>query len=40
MLCAACGVIFEPTRLDGRYCSNACRQRAYRRRRNAVIIEA
>jgi hypothetical protein len=29
----ACGITFTPTRSDGRYCSNACRQAAYRHRR-------
>jgi hypothetical protein len=32
-LCSTCGASFTPSRLDGRYCSNACRQRAYRSRR-------
>lgn len=27
-----CGAVFTPSRSDGRYCSNACRQRAYRKR--------
>jgi hypothetical protein len=30
MRCARCGDPFEPKRLDARYCSNACRQAAYR----------
>lgn len=30
--CAACGRSFAPSRKDGRYCSSACRQCAYRRR--------
>jgi len=29
--CAACERLFAPKRLDAVYCSNACRQRAYRR---------
>jgi hypothetical protein len=31
--CATCGQPFTPPRADGRYCSHACRQRAYRQRR-------
>lgn len=31
--CVACGQPFTPPRADGRYCSGACRQRAYRRRK-------
>jgi hypothetical protein len=31
--CAGCGETFEQTRSDTRYCSNACRQKAYRRRK-------
>lgn len=30
--CAGCAAIFTPSRADGRYCSPACRQRAYRQR--------
>jgi predicted nucleic acid-binding Zn ribbon protein len=30
--CEFCGEIFVPTRTDSRFCSNACRQRAYRER--------
>lgn len=30
--CEHCGDPFTPPRSDGRYCSPACRQRAYRRR--------
>jgi hypothetical protein len=30
--CDSCGETFDPTRTDARYCSNACRQRAHRRR--------
>lgn len=30
--CASCGQEFTPSRDDGVYCSNACRQKAYRRR--------
>jgi hypothetical protein len=32
--CDGCGSDFTPTRKDARFCSNACRQRAYRWRRN------
>src|SRR5690606_4489879 len=31
--CQTCGERFTPPRSDGRYCSPACRQKAYRRRR-------
>jgi hypothetical protein len=34
--CADCGEQFTPRRLDSTYCSNACRQRAYRRRKAAA----
>ena len=34
--CAACGQTFTPARSDGRYCSSACRQKAYRQRRQAA----
>jgi predicted nucleic acid-binding Zn ribbon protein len=30
--CEVCGDPFTPPRSDGRYCSPACRQKAYRRR--------
>jgi hypothetical protein len=30
--CAGCGETFTPKRSDARYCSAACKQRAYRRR--------
>jgi hypothetical protein len=30
--CEACGQTFVPERRSARYCSNACRQRAYRQR--------
>ena len=29
-ICKACGKVFTPARSDGIYCSNACRQKAYR----------
>ena len=29
-ICKVCGKVFTPTRSDGVYCSNACRQKAYR----------
>jgi predicted nucleic acid-binding Zn ribbon protein len=32
--CAQCAAALPPARADARFCSNACRQRAYRRRRN------
>ena len=31
--CRTCGRTYVPPRADGRYCSPACRQRAYRQRR-------
>lgn len=31
--CHACGATFTPSRADGRYCTQACRQTAYRNRR-------
>ena len=31
-LCAHCGGSFIPSRVDARYCSNRCRQSAYRKR--------
>jgi len=31
--CATCGEDFTWTRADARYCSNACRQSAYRERK-------
>jgi predicted nucleic acid-binding Zn ribbon protein len=34
--CAVCGTEFRPWRGDARYCSNACRQKAYRRRVKAT----
>jgi hypothetical protein len=33
--CATCGEPFDPTRSDQRYCSSACKQRAYRCRKAA-----
>jgi hypothetical protein len=31
-LCVQCGATYQPQRSDSRFCSNACRQRAYRER--------
>lgn len=31
--CAECGETFTPARSDAKYCSGACRQRAYRKRK-------
>ena len=31
--CQTCGAVFTPARADGRFCSGACRQAAYRQRR-------
>lgn len=33
VICAGCGEGFEPSRSDARFCSNACRQSTYRRRK-------
>ncbi len=33
--CQSCGASFTPERIDTRYCSPACRQKAYRKRRAA-----
>jgi hypothetical protein len=33
--CSTCGTEFTPPRADGRYCSPACRQKAYRTRKTA-----
>ena len=30
-VCKVCGKVFTPKRSDGVYCSNACRQKAYRK---------
>jgi hypothetical protein len=38
--CARCEETFVPTRSDSRYCSNACRQRAYRQRQTGSQPEA
>jgi hypothetical protein len=35
LYCAACGSAFTASRWDARYCSPACRQRAYRQRTRA-----
>jgi len=32
MMCETCGAEFTPNRNDARYCSSACRQKAYRAR--------
>ena len=39
-LCAHCGGSFIPNRVDARFCSNKCRQRAYRRRVTASTATA
>jgi hypothetical protein len=36
LTCEHCGTVFTPPRSDGRYCSPACRQKAYRRRKDGV----
>jgi len=35
--CVHCGDTFEPMRSDSRYCSNRCRQAAYRARHDSWI---
>lgn len=35
LVCAGCGTTFTATRPDAHYCSNPCRQRAYRNRSKA-----
>lgn len=34
--CVTCEQPFQPKRIDAQYCSNACRQRLYRRRRGRM----
>jgi hypothetical protein len=36
-ICEDCGGTFTPPRADGRYCSAACRQRAYRKRSTELV---
>ncbi len=38
--CAHCGETFLPARRDARYCSNGCRQSAYRKRVTASTATA
>jgi len=33
MNCGVCGQVFWPTRVDAHYCSDACRMKAYRKRK-------
>jgi hypothetical protein len=35
--CRVCGVEFYPERRSAKYCSHACRERAYRARREALL---
>jgi hypothetical protein len=35
--CLVCGETFEAVRADARYCSNACRQDAYRKRKLGAV---
>jgi hypothetical protein len=42
LVCPVCNETFEPTRTDAKFCSGACRQRAYRHRvtdNNSVAAE-
>jgi hypothetical protein len=34
--CEHCAAVFTPPRSDGRFCSNACRQAAYRQRTKGI----
>jgi hypothetical protein len=34
-ICQTCGKLFPPSRIDARFCSSPCRQRAYRQRQHA-----
>ena len=36
LTCHQCGAVFFTSRPEARYCRDACRQRAYRRRRRLV----
>jgi hypothetical protein len=36
--CAACEVVFTTTRVDAKFCSAACRQKAYRAAKSACMI--
>jgi hypothetical protein len=36
--CATCGAVFTPRRSDARTCSDACRQKAHRRRQRAAKV--
>ncbi len=35
--CAQCDINFDPTRKDAKYCSTACRVKAYRKRKAGVV---
>ncbi len=37
--CESCGISFTPGRSDGRFCSRACRQKAYRERLNDNLAQ-
>lgn len=36
-LCEFCGKLFKPARRDGRFCSDRCKQKAYRRRADPEV---
>jgi hypothetical protein len=38
--CACCDRDFTPARADARYCSGACKQKDYRKRRAAEVVAA
>jgi hypothetical protein len=40
LICEECLNEYSACRIDARYCSNSCRQRAYRRRQRTVRVEA
>ena len=35
--CENCGETYEPARMDSRFCSNACRQKAHRNRKASEV---
>jgi hypothetical protein len=40
VICGSCGGKFQTLRRDARYCSGACRQDAYRRRKEKAALSA
>jgi hypothetical protein len=37
--CATCGEMFEPSRIDARFCCGGCKQVAYRRRKAVTVTD-